>query len=125
MQKVWYNDIVKRLTNKPANKIKAVLTARRAEREDIKMKKYLVEWTVWNAKTQTYEPENLCDFAYAESDEEAIDLVMDFIIDYRDEWDIERDDDILKLHHEFYNRHEDYIVNTDLEYRNFRVYPIE
>ena len=88
-------------------------------------REYLVEWDVWNAQTQTYEPESLCDFAYAESEGEAIDLVMDFIIDYRDEWDIERDDDILKLHHEFYNRHEDRIVNTDLEYRNFRVYPIE
>ena len=85
------------------------------------MKKYLVDWDIWNAQSQSYETEGRCDWSQADSEEEAIDLMMDFIADYRDDWDIERDGDILKLHHEFYNRHEDCIVEKDLEYRNFRV----
>ena len=89
------------------------------------MKKYLVDWDVWNAQSQSYETEGLSDFAYAESKEEAIDLMMDFIVDYRDEWNVYRDGDVLKLHHEWYNRYEDRIVEKDLEYRNFRVHLTE
>ena len=62
-------------------------------------KQYLIEWDVWNAQSQTYETDGLCDWSYADSPELAIDLMMDHIIESRDDWDIERDDDVLKLHH--------------------------
>lgn len=85
-------------------------------------KEYLVDWDVWNAKTETYEPEGLNDFAYADSPEEAIEIMMDHIIENCDEdWYVERYGDILKLCHEYYDRHEDRIIVTDLEYRNFHI----
>lgn len=88
-------------------------------------KQYLVDWDVWNVQTGTYEPEGLCDYVYADSPEEAIDLMMDYIIENSDDWDIEQDGDILKCHHERYDRHEDRMIITDLEYRNFRIRPTE
>ena len=88
-------------------------------------KQYLVDWDVWNAQTQTYEPEGMCDYAYAESEEEAVELMMDYIIENCDDWDIERDGDALKLHHERYDRHEDRTIVKDLEYRNFRIRPTD
>ena len=89
------------------------------------MKKYLVDWDVWNAQSQLYETEGLCDWSYAESEEEAIDLMIDHVIENCDDWDIERDGDVLKLHHEWYDRHEDRMIVTNLEYRNFRARPIK
>ena len=86
-------------------------------------REYLVEWDVWNEQSQTYEPESLCDFAYADSPELAVDIMMDFIVENCDDWDIEKDGDVLKLHHEWYDRHEDRTIVKDLEYRNFRIRP--
>ena len=89
-------------------------------------KEYLVDWDVWNAGSQTYEAESLCDWSYADSPELAIDLMIDHIIENCDDWDVERESyDVLKLHHERYDRHEDRVVETNLEYRNFRVRPTE
>ena len=87
----------------------------------MKIKEYLVDWDVWNAQTEMYEPEGLSDFAYADSPELAIDLMIDHIIENCDDWDIEKDGDVLKLQHERYDRHEDRMIVTNLEYRNFRV----
>ena len=88
-------------------------------------REYLVDWDVWNAQTGMYESEGLSDFAYAESEEEAIDLMVDHIIENCDDWDIEKDGDVLKLHHEWYDRHEDRTIVKDLEYRNFRIRPTD
>ena len=89
-------------------------------------KQYLVDWDVWNARTQTYEPEGLCDWVYADDEEEAVDLMMGYIIENSDGWDIERESyDVVKLHREEYDPHEDRIVETSLEYRNFRIHPTE
>ena len=88
-------------------------------------KEYLVDWDVWNAQSQSYEAESMCDWVYTDSEEDAIDLMMDIIVDYRDDWDVERDGDVLKLHHERYDRHEDRTIVKDLEYRNFRIHATE
>lgn len=85
-------------------------------------KQYSVDWDVWNVQTGTYEPEGLNDFVYADSPEEAIEIMMDYIIENSDDWYVERYDDVLKLHHERYDRHEDRLIETDLEYRNFRIH---
>ena len=84
-------------------------------------KQYLVEWDVWNAQTGAYETEGLCDWVWADSPDLAIGLMMDHIMEDSDDWDIEQDGDIIKCHHERYDRHEDRIIVTDLEYRNFRI----
>ena len=91
----------------------------------MKNKEYLIEWDVWNAQTQTYEPESLCDFAYADSPELAIDIMMDYVCESDDNWTADRDNDVVYLHHERYDRHEDRTIVKDLEYRNFRIRPTE
>ena len=88
-------------------------------------REYLVDWDVWNAQSQSYETEGLCDWVYADCEEDAIDLMMISIIENCDDWDIEKDGDVLKLHHEFYDRHEDRMIVTNLEYHNFRIHPTE
>ena len=88
-------------------------------------KQYLVDWDVWNAQTQTYVDEGLCDWVYTDDEADAVELMVDYIIENSDDWDIEQDGDILKCHHERYDRHNDRVISQDLEYRNFRVRPTE
>ena len=84
-------------------------------------KQYLVDWDVWNVQTQTYEPEGLCDWAYAESEEEAINLMMDYIIENSDDWDIDREGEVLKLSHEYHDS-ANRLFAQNLEYRNFHIH---
>lgn len=83
-------------------------------------KQYLVEWDVWNAQTQTYEAEGMCDFAYADSPEEAIEIMMDHIMEDSDDWYVKRCDGVLKLHHEYRDSANRLFVQN-LEYRNFHI----